>query len=75
MNNREEAYGVLINTLLEKHDLRNDMNMNRYGKTSDEVIIKNLLIMCPDIDYELSRGKELIITYGTVDILEIKKFL
>ena len=59
MNNREEAYGVLVNTLLEKHDLRNDMNMNRYGKTSDEVIIKNLLIMCPDIDYELSRGKEL----------------
>jgi hypothetical protein len=41
--------------------------------TIDEKIIsKDLLIK---ILNKLSRGKELILTYGTVDILEIKKFL
>ena len=42
---------------VEEFGLENEVYENRYGRTNDEIITKNLLILCPDADYEMSKGK------------------
>jgi len=57
--NRIEHFSELYDNMLSKFDMRYDIDRAKYGRTTDATICQNLSILCPNVDYELSRNKNI----------------
>ena len=64
-NDRYVAFADLYDEIISKFGMRCDLDKAKYGRTTDMVIYQNLFILCPNVEYELSRNKNIrcIITW------------
>lgn len=69
MNNKRRTEYEKLNVLLSKNNMKDEVRSARWGKDVDDTLAKCMSIICPDVMYELSRGKDI---RGIVDWL--KKF-
>lgn len=57
--NRVAHFSELYNNMISKFNMKHDIDRAKYGRTTDATICQNLFILCPDVDYELSRNKNI----------------
>lgn len=59
MNTKRRTEYEILNETLTKNNMTNEVRNARYGKDVDDTLIKSISIICPDVMYELSRGKDI----------------
>lgn len=59
MNNKRREGYTILNEVLSKNNMTNEVRNARYGNDVDDTLIKCISIICPDVNYELSRGKDI----------------
>lgn len=57
--NRVAHFSELYNNMINKFNMKYEIDKAKYGRTTDTTICQNLFILCPDVDYELSRNKNI----------------
>lgn len=58
-NDRVMRFSELYDNLVRDFNMKNDIDKAKYARTTDMTICQNLFILCPDVDYELSRNKSI----------------
>ena len=59
MNTKRRTDYEILNETLSKNNMTNEIRNARWGRDVDETLIKCISIICPDVNYELSRGKDI----------------
>lgn len=57
--NRVSHFVELYNNMIHKFNMKYDIDRAKYGSTTDMTIYQNLYVLCPDVEYELSRNKNI----------------
>lgn len=57
--NRVSHFVELYDNMINKFNMKYDIDRAKYGRTTDTTICQNLFILCPDVEYELSRNKNI----------------
>lgn len=59
MNNKRRTEYEILNETLLKNNMKDEVRNARWGKDVDDTLTKCISIICPDVMYELSRGKDI----------------
>jgi hypothetical protein len=59
MNNKRRTEYEILNETLSKNNMNDEVRNARWGRDVDDSLTKCMSIICPDVMYELSRGKDI----------------
>lgn len=59
MNNKRRTEYEILNETLSKNNMNDEVRNARWGRDVDDTLTKCMSIICPDVMYELSRGKDI----------------